>query len=206
MSVGITYTPNFYPPSLPLLSPLVSCGAPYSGTMESNSALLFASHLEESGVSVSLPLCYHHVSDVQNVHRIPVHFDSTSKVGVLVYTPRDKFRSSHLLNLHSSSVRGGDHGQSLASVALWAPECHFSKIPTINFVCILDDCLIINHRHQVYDWLILLGCEVEYIWRKKWNIPKILFILSRYGPFIDLLINLTCKSTFPLCITGVAKC
>jgi len=38
----------------------------------------------------------------------------------------------------------------------------------------------------VYDWLILLDREVELIWRSEWSIPKILFIVARYGAFIDV--------------------
>ena len=48
--------------------------------------------------------------------------------------------------------------------------------------------------HQVYDWLTLLDREVEHIWRSKWSIPKILFIVSRYGPFIDILVFTTSES------------
>jgi len=38
----------------------------------------------------------------------------------------------------------------------------------------------------VYDWLILLDREVEDIWRSDWSIAKVLFIVSRYGPFVDI--------------------
>ena len=41
--------------------------------------------------------------------------------------------------------------------------------------------------NQVHDWLIFLDYEVEYIWRKNWSIGKILFIITRYGPFLDML-------------------
>ncbi|KAI0061164.1 hypothetical protein BV25DRAFT_1827037 [Artomyces pyxidatus] len=41
-----------------------------------------------------------------------------------------------------------------------------------------------------YDWLILLGDEVTLVWPSRWTIPKVLFLLSRYLPFIDLSVNL----------------
>ena len=42
--------------------------------------------------------------------------------------------------------------------------------------------------HQVYDWLTLLDREVEHVWRSEWSMPKILFIISRYGTVLDMLI------------------
>ena len=42
--------------------------------------------------------------------------------------------------------------------------------------------------HQVYDWLILLDREIEYVWRSKWTIPKALFVISRYGTLLERLI------------------
>jgi len=39
---------------------------------------------------------------------------------------------------------------------------------------------------MVHDWFILLDYEVEYIWRKRWSIPKVLFIISRYGLLLDM--------------------
>ncbi|KAI0320411.1 hypothetical protein OF83DRAFT_595155 [Amylostereum chailletii] len=41
-----------------------------------------------------------------------------------------------------------------------------------------------------YDSLILLDDEIELVWRARWTVPKALYILSRYTPFIDLSINL----------------
>ena len=50
--------------------------------------------------------------------------------------------------------------------------------------------------HQVYDWLTVLDREVEHIWRRKWSIPKALFIISRYGPFVDIPVFTTSESDF----------
>jgi len=52
--------------------------------------------------------------------------------------------------------------------------------------------------HQVYDWLILLDREVEHIWRSGWSIPKILFIVARYGAFLDMPILVTGELDFIL--------
>jgi len=61
--------------------------------------------------------------------------------------------------------------------------------------------------HQVYDWLTLLDREVEHIWRSKWSIPKILFIISRYGVFLDMSIFITGESDSVHCRnTGNADC
>jgi len=37
----------------------------------------------------------------------------------------------------------------------------------------------------VYDWLILLDREIEYVWQSEWTIPKVLYIITRYGAFLD---------------------
>jgi len=65
---------------------------------------------------------------------------------------------------------------------------------------VLQSLTILSSREipdrQVYDWLTLLDREVEHIWRSKWSIPKILFIVSRYGAFIDMPIYITSESDF----------
>ena len=48
--------------------------------------------------------------------------------------------------------------------------------------------------HQVHEWLILLDREVEGVWRSKWGINKILFIITRYGPFLDMPITIVSES------------
>ncbi|KAF9789556.1 hypothetical protein BJ322DRAFT_542728 [Thelephora terrestris] len=48
---------------------------------------------------------------------------------------------------------------------------------------------------MVHDWLILLDQEIEYVWRRKWDIGKVLFIISRYGTFYDLPIRLVTHIT-----------
>ena len=43
-------------------------------------------------------------------------------------------------------------------------------------------------------WIILFDCEVEHIWRREWNIVKILYLSSQYGPLVDVPINLASES------------
>jgi hypothetical protein len=59
---------------------------------------------------------------------------------------------------------------------------------------------------QVYDWLILFDREVEHIWRSDWSVGKILFIVSRYGPFLDMPIVIASESDFTLCVIGIGGC
>lgn len=40
--------------------------------------------------------------------------------------------------------------------------------------------------------------EVEHIWRKEWNLSKILFIISRYGLLMDMPITIVYESEFIL--------
>ncbi|KAI0319444.1 hypothetical protein OF83DRAFT_790757 [Amylostereum chailletii] len=41
-----------------------------------------------------------------------------------------------------------------------------------------------------YDSVILFTDEVNLIWKSRWTIPKVLYFLSRYVPFVDLSVNL----------------
>jgi len=34
--------------------------------------------------------------------------------------------------------------------------------------------------------MIPLDREVEHIWQSKWSIPKVLFLITRYGTFLDI--------------------
>ncbi|KAF9791081.1 hypothetical protein BJ322DRAFT_1208316 [Thelephora terrestris] len=43
---------------------------------------------------------------------------------------------------------------------------------------------------MVHDWLILLDREIEHVWRTQWGINKVLYIISRYGPFLDMPITI----------------
>lgn len=49
---------------------------------------------------------------------------------------------------------------------------------------------------MVHDWLVLLRDEVKHFWRTKWSFTKILYLVSRYGPFLDMPI-LTVLQTAP---------
>ncbi|KZO90331.1 hypothetical protein CALVIDRAFT_409216 [Calocera viscosa TUFC12733] len=43
----------------------------------------------------------------------------------------------------------------------------------------------------LYEILITLDAEVELVWRKSWSLPKVLYILSRYGGFgLSLLVTI----------------
>jgi len=48
--------------------------------------------------------------------------------------------------------------------------------------------------HQVHDWLALIEREVRYIWQSDSSIIKVLFIITRYGPFFDMPITITSES------------
>ncbi|KAJ3501359.1 hypothetical protein NLJ89_g9372 [Agrocybe chaxingu] len=39
----------------------------------------------------------------------------------------------------------------------------------------------------LWDYLLTLGMEVEHIWASKWTIVKVLFLIQRYIPFIDIM-------------------
>jgi len=41
-----------------------------------------------------------------------------------------------------------------------------------------------------FDWLLMFDLEVSYIWQDRWGVVKVLYILSRYMPFIDIPITI----------------
>lgn len=41
----------------------------------------------------------------------------------------------------------------------------------------------------IHDTIILLDQEVELIWSTKWTFPKVLYLISRYSPFLDTVID-----------------
>lgn len=44
---------------------------------------------------------------------------------------------------------------------------------------------------MLHDWFIVLDREVEHFWHTEWSITKVLYFLSRYGPFLDMPITIT---------------
>ncbi|KAH8828983.1 hypothetical protein DL96DRAFT_1021899 [Flagelloscypha sp. PMI_526] len=43
----------------------------------------------------------------------------------------------------------------------------------------------------IYDWLLTLEKEVTLVWSSKWSLGKALYFLTRYPPFVDVLICLS---------------
>ena len=37
---------------------------------------------------------------------------------------------------------------------------------------------------KLYDWLLILSREVKHIWNASWNWTKVLYLLTRYIPFV----------------------
>lgn len=38
----------------------------------------------------------------------------------------------------------------------------------------------------------LTNAQVEYIWKSKWSLIKALYLLSRFGPYFDTLLSISC--------------
>ena len=47
---------------------------------------------------------------------------------------------------------------------------------------------------QFYDYFVTFQREVELVWPSKWNSMKVLFIVSRYSPFLDVPLDVYCDS------------
>ncbi|PFH46792.1 hypothetical protein AMATHDRAFT_153814, partial [Amanita thiersii Skay4041] len=43
-----------------------------------------------------------------------------------------------------------------------------------------------------FDYLLTLDLELRFIWHSRWSIIKVLFLLARYSPFIDMSVAFIC--------------
>lgn len=50
--------------------------------------------------------------------------------------------------------------------------------------------VIDDYWRKTYEYSITLASEISLIWKSSWTIPKVLFILTRYLPFVSLMIIL----------------
>lgn len=53
-----------------------------------------------------------------------------------------------------------------------------------------------NYLRQTYEFGITLISEISLIWKSLWSIPKVLFLITRYLPFISLIITLLRELAF----------
>jgi len=74
---------------------------------------------------------------------------------------------------------------------------------------ILDFVFIAAVAAFVYDYLLTLHLEIKLIWLSPWNYTKIIFLVFRYMPFIQIWVTLqnqtflnvsigSCRVSFPL--------
>ncbi|KAF9033066.1 hypothetical protein BDZ89DRAFT_1131133 [Hymenopellis radicata] len=49
-------------------------------------------------------------------------------------------------------------------------------------------CIDPSRALQLFDYFLTLSEEVELIWHARWNITKILYLLTRYLPFVDIAV------------------
>ena len=111
--------------------------------------------------------------------RSPLNPTSTSIVSFRPVIQRSNLSSY----IHSSSLHVGALGQSLCGVRrrVFFPN----HLPIVPSRAAAD--------HQVHDWLVLIEREVKDIWRSDSSIIKVLFVVTRYGPFFDMPITITSK-------------
>jgi hypothetical protein len=46
---------------------------------------------------------------------------------------------------------------------------------------------------KAYDHLLTLDLEISQIWSSKWTITKVLFLITRYLPYVDGAVSFVCK-------------
>lgn len=37
----------------------------------------------------------------------------------------------------------------------------------------------------VWDYILTFGLEVQYIWKSRWTVVKVVYLIQRYLPFVD---------------------
>ncbi|OJA10640.1 hypothetical protein AZE42_04534 [Rhizopogon vesiculosus] len=60
-----------------------------------------------------------------------------------------------------------------------------STLPTPFLIAAIDD-----QQLKAYDWLLTIGSEFTYVWSRRWGIIELLYLFSRYLPFVDTPIML----------------
>ncbi|OAX31724.1 hypothetical protein K503DRAFT_805835 [Rhizopogon vinicolor AM-OR11-026] len=58
----------------------------------------------------------------------------------------------------------------------------------------------------VFDYCITLGDEIRWILRRSWGVPAVMFILSRYAPFIGAIMTAYSGVKSQLFYTEVTQC
>jgi hypothetical protein len=59
-----------------------------------------------------------------------------------------------------------------------------------------------SHRYhlstQIHDYFSTLPVEVSLIWTASWSVMKVLFLVTRYTPFVDMAVRMSCEKICPL--------
>ncbi len=55
--------------------------------------------------------------------------------------------------------------------------------------------MCINISFKAHDYFLTLNAEVSLIWPSRFNFVKVLFLLTRYMPFVDVSLVLYCESS-----------
>lgn len=61
-------------------------------------------------------------------------------------------------------------------------------------------------QFEVYEWLITLDMEVQYVWGSRWNLTKVVYLINRYLVIVDFVINYFRGSTntsLPACMVDM---
>ncbi|TFK50620.1 hypothetical protein OE88DRAFT_1661137 [Heliocybe sulcata] len=58
-------------------------------------------------------------------------------------------------------------------------------IATANHLQVVRYTQVASMAVLIIEWFLVIGEEVEYIWRAPWTFIKVLYLLSRYTPFLD---------------------
>ncbi|OSD03795.1 hypothetical protein PYCCODRAFT_1458371 [Trametes coccinea BRFM310] len=76
--------------------------------------------------------------------------------------------------MSGSIVWEGLTAQDIVTVyeELWIPQVHYMDVASITLV--------------VYDYLLTCSAELQVVWRRKYSLPSMLYLLNRYGLFVAI--------------------
>ena len=74
----------------------------------------------------------------------------------------------------------------VSCITLWVKWFHYlSSYLKLTIIC-----------EKIHEYCVSFASEISFIWKSPWSIPKVLFLLTRYLTFINLVITFLCGFAF----------
>jgi hypothetical protein len=87
-------------------------------------------------------------------------------------------------SLLPSSIFLVSHSLSTPAIHWHKSLCQSDWAYYLGMSCVIAECNTWS-LSQVYDWLLTTDSELTHVWSRRWGIIEILYIITRYLPFVD---------------------